>query len=44
MIANKEKKGKAYTTTQDLRTDPLPTDPIEIARLKRIADRKLKQK
>jgi hypothetical protein len=42
--ANKDKKGKAYTTTQDLRIDPLPTDRIEIARLKRIADRKLKQK
>jgi hypothetical protein len=41
--ANKEKKGKKYTTTQDLMTDPLPTDPIEIARLKRIADRKSKK-
>jgi hypothetical protein len=40
--ANKEKKGKAYTTTQDLMTDPLPTDRIEIARLKRIANRKQK--
>lgn len=32
--AMKDKKGKAYTTTQDLREDPKPTDLIEIARLK----------
>jgi hypothetical protein len=44
--ANKDKKRDKYTTIQDLREDPTdnPNHPLEIARLKRIAANKSKQK